>query len=611
VQNPPAVIYPDPGLTYTNTLRTGAVVPNLVGVLDYRASSYRVQPVGVIDFTNSADRPETMDDVGGAIQVASFNVLNYFTTLDTGAPICGPGQDMGCRGANSALEFERQRTKILNAILALDVDVIGLIEIENHHADDAVIDLVTGLNDLAGTGTYAYIDTGVIGTDAIKQAFIYQPATVTPVGNYVILDSSVDPGYLDTKNRPVLIQTFAENSTGQLATVAVNHLKSKGSPCDDVGDPDMGDGQGNCNLTRTAAATILVDFLATDPTGSGSERFLIIGDINSYAMEDPITVMQNAGYTDLLRQFYGDEAYSYVFDGQFGHLDHALANAGILSFVTGATAWHINADEPRVLDYNTEFKTAQQIIEWYSPEPFRASDHDPVVVGLEFPTPEVAFSSDDYEVPENAGTATITVTLNVPLGITATVAYQTVDGTAVAGVDYVATAGNLTFTPGSTANTFLVEIIDNRETQPDRQLFLELMGFEQIVTATLTIIDVIDPIPGFTSNSPVRVGTPAVFTNQTVGSEPISYEWNFGDGSPVVTDVNPSHLYAAAGSYTVIMTATNAFGSATATATFEVQPFLLYLPLVARDAAPSTSLSLPERAAATSNVPNRLLPSWW
>ena len=49
----------------------------------------------------------------------------------------------------------------------------------------------------------------------------------------------------------------------------MNHLKSKGSACADIGDPDTGDGQGNCNLTRKAAAEALVDWLATDPTGSG------------------------------------------------------------------------------------------------------------------------------------------------------------------------------------------------------------------------------------------------------------------------------------------------------------------------------------------------------
>lgn len=414
-QNPNTVIYPDPGLTYTNTLRTGALVHNLTGVLDYRASAYRIQPIGLVDFSETAERPQTPDVVSGTLRVASFNVLNYFTTLDTGNPICGPSQNMDCRGANTAFEFERQRAKILNAIVDMDADVVGLIEIENHINDDAVIDLVAGLNDLAGAGTYAYINTGVIGTDAIKQAFIYQPANVTPVGDYAILDSSVDPNFLDTKNRPTLIQTFVENSTGERVTVAVNHLKSKGSDCNDVGDPDIGDGQGNCNLTRLAAAEALAAYLATDPTGSGVDRYLIIGDLNSYAMEDPIMALVDEGYADLLRQFYGDEAYSYVFDGQAGHLDHALAGAGLLPMVTGATAWHINADEPRALDYNVEFKSATQIVEWYSPEPFRASDHDPVIVGLTFPTVAIVTPVNGAVFTSTDGTA-----VSVPIVITTT-----------------------------------------------------------------------------------------------------------------------------------------------------------------------------------------------
>ncbi len=415
IQNPDPVIYPDPKLTYTNTLRTGALVHNLMGVVDFRANSYRIQPVETVDFSNTADRPYEMDEVGGTIQVAAFNVLNYFTTLDTGANICGPEQNVGCRGANTAFEFERQRTKIINAILEMDADVVGLIEIENHITDTAVIDIVAGLNDFAGGFVYDYIDTGVIGTDAIKLAFVYQPATVTPVGDYAILDSSIDPRFLDEKNRPVLIQTFAENSTGELFTVAVNHLKSKGSPCDDVGDPDMGDGQGNCNVTRTEAAAALVDYLATDPTNSGSDRFLIIGDLNAYAMEDPITVIRDEGYVDLLRLYYGDEAYTYVFNGQFGHLDYALASSGIMPFVTGTTAWHINADEPRVLDYNVEFKSPGQIIEWYSPEPFRSSDHDPVIVGLLFPTVTILSPEDGDVFVSVDGTA-----VSVPVVITTT-----------------------------------------------------------------------------------------------------------------------------------------------------------------------------------------------
>ena len=107
--------------------------------------------------------------------------------------------------------------------------------------------------------------------------------------------------------------------------MVVNHLKSKGSEC--AGDPDTGDGQGNCNLTRTEAAEALADWLATGPTGAGPGRELIIGDLNSYDKEDPIQALTGRGYTDLLLQEQGENAYSYVFDGQLGYLDYALAGS--------------------------------------------------------------------------------------------------------------------------------------------------------------------------------------------------------------------------------------------------------------------------------------------
>ena len=261
------------------------------------------------------------------------------------------------------------------------------------------------LNAVVGAGTYAYIDTGFIGTDVIKQAFIYKPATVTPVGAHAILDSSVDPRYDDSFNRPALAQTFMENSTGGVFTAVVNHLKSKGSAC--AGDPDVGDGAGNCNLTRLAAAQAMVDWLATDPTGSGDSDFLIIGDLNSYDKEDPIDAIK-AGpddilgteddYVDLVFQYQGEEAYSYVFDGQIGYLDYAMANLSLVGQITGTTVWLINADEPDLIDYDMTFKQdAQDAI--YAPDPYRSSDHDPVIVGLNVcesiaPTLEVSVTPD-------------------------------------------------------------------------------------------------------------------------------------------------------------------------------------------------------------------------
>ena len=88
--------------------------------------------------------------------------------------------------------------------------------------------------------------------------------------------------------------------------MVVNHLKSKGSGCG-AGDDDTTTGQGNCNGTRTLAAQALADWLATDPTGSGDPDVLIIGDLNSYAKEDPIVALQNAGYTNLVAAFGGPE----------------------------------------------------------------------------------------------------------------------------------------------------------------------------------------------------------------------------------------------------------------------------------------------------------------
>ncbi|MFL5802960.1 MAG: ExeM/NucH family extracellular endonuclease [Roseiflexaceae bacterium] len=375
-QNIDPTIYPSGGLSASNTLRSGDTVNGLTGVLEQRFGVYRVQPVGPISFSASNPRGATPEPISGTLKIASFNVLNYFNGNGLG------GGFPTSRGATTAAEFTRQRAKIISALLAIDADVVGLMEIENDaKPNSAVEDLVGGLNAVAGAGAYAFIDTGLIGTDAIRVALIYQPASVTPIGDYAILDSSVDSRFIDTRNRPSLAQTFEEVGTGERITIAVNHLKSKGSACS--GDPDTGDGQGNCNSTRTNAASALVDWLTTDPTASGDADYLIIGDMNSYAKEDPIGAILNAGYTDLIDQFIGSaEAYSYVFDGQSGYLDHALASTTLITQVTGLAEWHINADEPIALDYNVEFKSANHINTLYSAGPYRSSDHDPVIVGL-------------------------------------------------------------------------------------------------------------------------------------------------------------------------------------------------------------------------------------
>ncbi len=192
-QNPDPAIHPN-GLEFTmdNLFRGGDLVTNITGVLDYSFSLWRIQPTQGADFTNMNVRTSEPEDVGGNLKVASFNVLNYFYTIDTGTWICGPSEDMECRGADTSEEFTRQREKIFTALSIIDADIVGLMEIENHITDAAVKDLVDGLNAVVGDGTYDYIDTDpdYIGTDAIKVAIIYKTATVTPIGLLC------DPGHI-------------------------------------------------------------------------------------------------------------------------------------------------------------------------------------------------------------------------------------------------------------------------------------------------------------------------------------------------------------------------------------------------------------------------------
>ncbi|MBG4673260.1 SpnA family nuclease [Pseudomonas aeruginosa] len=379
-QNPDPIRYPAPELSAYNSLRVGDRTSAIDGVLDYSAGSYRIQPLQTPTFEAANPRP-AQPAVEGRLRVASFNVLNYFN---------GDGKGGGfptSRGANTAEEFQRQKAKIVAAILASKADIVGLMEIENDGYGEfsAIADLVNGLNASLPQGQrYAFVNPNraKLGSDEIAVGLIYRGDKVRTYRSAAVLDSSVNPEFDDTRNRPTLAQTFQEINGGERLTIAVNHLKSKGSACD--GDPDTGDGQGNCNLTRARAAQALVDWLAGDPTGAKEPDRLIIGDLNSYAKEDPVNVIRSAGYTDLVaRQAGAGKGYSYVFSGQSGYLDHALATASLARQVRGAVEWHINADEPRVLDYNVEFKTPRQQDSLYNAEPYRASDHDPVVIGID------------------------------------------------------------------------------------------------------------------------------------------------------------------------------------------------------------------------------------
>lgn len=396
------------GTQGTDFFRGGDIVNGLTGVLHWSfpgfgADTWRIRPTAAnpTTFTVANPRPATPSSVGGLIKVVGMNLLNYFTTIDTTASTssgpCGPGGTQDCRGADSVAELNRQRERASVVICSLNADIYGFAELENTTPSDTITDLLGAVNArCGGAHPYAFVNTGgTLGTDAIRVQLIYRTGIVSPVGSPLV---DLDPVH----NRPPTAQTFdvvdpANPAFGQRFTVIVNHFKSKGCP-GTGGDADTGDGQGCFNATRTAQANRLLAWInGTVLPAAGDPDVLLLGDFNAYAKEDPVTALLGAGFTDLENLFHGANAYSYLFDGQLGHLDYGFASASLLGQVTGADAWHINADEVDLFDYNDEVKDVGEATFDEKPDgsalvpprvvfqpgtPYRASDHDPVLVGL-------------------------------------------------------------------------------------------------------------------------------------------------------------------------------------------------------------------------------------
>lgn len=356
----------------------GDSITGLTGVLDFGFSNFRIRGVGPNDFVDTNPREATPDPVGGSLRVGSFNVLNFFVTLDAGGARIDNGQQP--RGANTQAEFDRQVDKLVTAIVTLDADILGLIEIENDFNNNGMSNFVGGnaigflvdqLNLRLGGLVYDFINPGpdAVGTDAISTGFIYQRDAVRVAeGTMIAIDNN------PVHNRPPIAVTFEEIATGGEFTAVVNHFKSKGSGTGV--NADQNDGQGASNADRVAQAEALDQFLDRRPTGSTDPDYLILGDLNAYFREDPINVLRREGYESL----GGPESYSFTFDGRIGSLDHLMPNRVLLGQATGVTQWHVNADEADALDYNLDNGRDPAIFN--AAAPFRNSDHDPLLVGL-------------------------------------------------------------------------------------------------------------------------------------------------------------------------------------------------------------------------------------
>ncbi|WP_194756764.1 ExeM/NucH family extracellular endonuclease [Aliidiomarina indica] len=375
---PETVRYPAPGLHIERPVRTGDTVSNLEGVFVIEGRNFHFHPVAEPHFEATNPRPEVPSFDEGDLRVVAFNVLNYFN---------GDGQGGGFptpRGAETPAEFERQRVRIINTIIALDGDIYALMEMENDGFDStsAIQDLTRGLNQAIGSDVYAFssADAPRVGGDAITQALIYRRDRVEPISAL----RWTTEGAFNWGSRPPLAQNFRVLASNKEVAVVANHFKSKGScprASDDI-NANQGDGQGCWNPLRTQAAEELVRWLESNPLSINHQNYVVLGDFNAYAQEDPIQKLADFGYLNLAETFE-PEGYSYVFRGEKGSLDHILAHESIKDAVRGLRHWHVNADEPVAFEYPFGQKTPEQRQAWYSQAPYRASDHDPIIVVLE------------------------------------------------------------------------------------------------------------------------------------------------------------------------------------------------------------------------------------
>ncbi|WP_394251335.1 ExeM/NucH family extracellular endonuclease [Arthrobacter pityocampae] len=373
-------------------------------VLDFRNSAWKFQPLaelkgaapdGVQPVQFAGERPAAPEEVGGNLTIASFNVLNYFATTGEQLTGCTYNTDRagnpitvrgGCdaRGAATQESFERQEAKIVSAINALDADVVTLMEIENSakfgkDRDFALKTLTDALNEKA-PGTWDYVRSPAAlpqleNEDVIRTALIYRKAAAEPVGESVILDDNV----VFTNARKPLAQAFKPvgGTADETFLAIVNHFKSKGSGPSSGPDADSGDGQGAWNAARVNQARALVAFADSMKTAAKTDKVFLTGDFNSYTYEDPMQVLYEAGYVN---QGEKDDSYSYVFSGLSGSLDHILASPTADATVSGVDTWNINSVESVALEYS---RYNNNVTDYYRADPYRASDHDPVVVGLD------------------------------------------------------------------------------------------------------------------------------------------------------------------------------------------------------------------------------------
>ena len=344
---------PVPYLSDAGTRRVGSrVEKGLSGIFSRAFDNRRIHPTQSPEFRRPNPRPGPLPDPGkDAMRVAVLNTDSYFLTL-------------GERGADSKRELRRQRAKLFAAAERLSADVLLLLELENK--DGVAEDFRRRLARFTDNPWHLVRSKGS-PSGVIRIAMIYRSDRIRQVGSAVRDGRGVH-------DRPPLVASFRPRHGGSPFAVAGAHFKSK-SDC-----PDGADAEANCwNRRRVRQARALAGFLREYRRKRGIDSILITGDLNAYGAEEPVGVLDGAGWRDLIAsRLPWRKRSTYVYDGESGYLDHLLARPELASRVDRVSIHAINAEEPPFLEYDRGGPGGRHL----SDGPFRCSDHDPVAVDI-------------------------------------------------------------------------------------------------------------------------------------------------------------------------------------------------------------------------------------
>ena len=285
------------------------------------------------------DSPVPLPAIGnGRLKVCAQNLRNYYYNYS----------DNDRPDYSDHAGFARKTRLIVDAMMWANADIYAFCEVE---AMPIVLrQLADSMNARVEGSPYAAVSDFIevpssVRTNNIKSGFIYRTDKVQTYGNNNAGSTSVY--YRETMR----IQVFKEIASGGCFTVSMNHFKAKDSSADEG------------NNTRVNNANSLLSALqsyAADPD------ILILGDLNCEVGEQPITILENAGYSEQLLRF-DNNAYSHCWNG--GELiDHVMANSSMAAQITGAGVFHICTSCSEWASYNYEH---------------RYSDHDPYLIAIE------------------------------------------------------------------------------------------------------------------------------------------------------------------------------------------------------------------------------------